>query len=522
MFRTLTAAQTRAVEEEAVSAGVSLASLMRSAGLQVARVVAEKAACGDVVVLAGPGNNGGDGWVAARDLKAAGRSVKVLSVRNPGELSGIAAEAARDAIASGVQWRVPFGSPAPDELAEAAVIVDALLGTGVSGAPRAPIGAWVDAANAGNAFVVAVDVPTGVDADSGAVPGGAMRADCTVTFAAPKLGLLTYPGAGYVGEMVVADVGTGLLVPVPGVAEVWDSADYAALLPVPALGAHKNSRGRVLVVAGSLAYPGAAILAAKGAMRSGAGYVRLAVPRSVVPIAQCHLLAVPVVGLPEGTDGALSAEAAEEVLSLAENADAVVLGPGLTVAPGAVAAVREVVLRLKVPVVLDADALNALANGTDLVRGLVGPVVMTPHPGELARLLKTSVERVQSDRLSSAGMLAGQMRAVVLKGAGTITSGADRQVINTSGTPALATAGTGDVLSGVIGALLAQGLGPLEAGALGAYLHGRAGEAAAEVLTPVCVTAEDVPGYLPVAVAGLLGAKNTRGKTIDTRALGGR
>lgn len=506
MYRALTADQSRAAEQSAVDAGTSLAALMRAAGAAVAAEVAERVPAGTIVVLAGPGNNGGDGWVAARELAVGGRNVVVLSTRDPQELSGIAAEAAAETIAADVvSWRVPDRPPTSEDLAGAAAVVDALLGTGSTAPLRAPLDEWVSAVNECGAYVISVDLPTGVDSDSGLLAGPAIQADCTVTFTAPKLGLVLYPAAGRAGEVVVADIGIE-----HGAAdfahapEVWSVSDYAALLPLPAVDAHKNQRGRVLVIAGSAAYPGAAVLAARGAMRSGAGYVTLAVPSSVVPVAQAHLQAVPVVGLPQGHSRALSSAALEKALQLAKDHDAVVLGPGLTQVDGAVVTVRGLVSRLETPLVVDADALNALVDAHELIAQRTAPTVLTPHPGELGRLLGMGVEHVQRDRIEAAAELAGPARAVVLKGAGTVTSIGRRAVINTSGTPALATAGTGDVLAGVIGALLAQGLTPLEAGALGAYLHGRAGEAAAADLTPLCVTAEDVPDYLPAAVAELL------------------
>jgi ADP-dependent NAD(P)H-hydrate dehydratase / NAD(P)H-hydrate epimerase len=233
--------------------------------------------------------------------------------------------------------------------------------------------------------------------------------------------------------------------------------------------------------------------------------VTLAVPQSVVPIAQGHLVSVPVVGLPQGRTHAFASTAAPKLLQLAREHDAVVVGPGLTLADGAVATARSLVAQVDVPLVVDADGLNALIDAQELIAARTAPTVLTPHPGELARLLAVSGAEVQADRVFSSGRLASEMCVVVLKGAGTVISGEGRQVINVSGTSALATAGTGDVLAGMTGAFLAQGLDPLAAGALAAYLHGRAGEAAASVLTPVSVTGEDIPEYLPVAIGELLG-----------------
>ena len=504
MIRALNAEQARSTENRAVAEQhASLASFMASAGEAVASQVGERVPEGRIVVLCGPGNNAGDGWVAARELHAWGRDVRVFSLVAPTSLSGIAADAASAAVTAGVSWSET--TPSSEDLASASVVVDALLGVGARGALRGPLGAWVDAANASGAYMLAVDVPTGVDSDTGAVEGSAIRADATVTFTAPKLGLVLFPGAGFAGEVIVAQVGVeASLADLADAPELWAPEEYAALLPLPAPDAHKNSRGRLLVIAGSGSYPGAAVLAARGAMRSGAGYITLAVPEAVVPVAQAHLLAVPVVGMPQGRGRAFSSAALEKLLQLARDYDAVVLGPGLTLADGAVVTARGLVQRLDMPLVIDADGLNALVGARGLLETLTAPTVLTPHPGELGRLLGISTADVQRDRVFSSAELAMGSTAVVLKGAGTVISGEGRRVINTAGTPALATAGTGDVLAGVVGALLAQGLSPLEAGALGAFLHGRAGEAAAAALTPMCVTAEDVPDFLPDAVGELL------------------
>lgn len=505
MYRAVTAEQSRWLEDAAVAAGTTLVELMDVAGAALASEVAARVPEGRICVLAGAGNNGGDGWVAARELHAAGRDVAVLSLVAPSELVGIAADAARAAIGAGIAWRAPDGPPGPSELAVAGVI-DALLGTGARSPLSEPLASWCDAADRSGAYVVAADVPTGVDADTGLVDARAVHADCTVTFGQPKRGLVQYPGASHAGEVVVADIGLppaaidGLDAP-----EVRTAEEYAELLPMPEADVHKNARGRVLVIAGSPYFPGAAVLATRGAMRMGAGYVTLAVPESVVPIAQAHLVAAPVIGLPAGRTRGFAAAAAGPALELARDYDAVVLGPGLTLADGAVAFARTIVAETDRPLVIDADGLNALVDAVGLVGGRSAPTVLTPHPGELARLLAVPTSEVQADRVSSSARLAGARTAVVLKGAGTVVSAGTRSAIVTAGTPALATAGTGDVLAGMVGALLAQGLVAYEAGLLGAYVHARAGEAAASELTPVCVTAEDLPGFVPAAIAELLG-----------------
>lgn len=504
MLYALTAEQSRAEEARAYEEGsVTAGELMRAAGGRIAAEVDSRIGSGGIVVLCGPGNNGGDGWVAAQELAARGREVSVVSLRDPGALPEPAAGAARDAILAGVAWR------GPDDLSVlsgASVVVDALLGTG-SHLPLRDKARDVCAALQGlEAYVLSVDIPTGTDADTGQADPAAVKADCTIALGSLKRGHVVYPAAGFAGEVVLADIGIPPGAPgYPGAPEVWDHDDYARLLPDPADDAHKNVRGRVLVIAGSSRFAGAAVLAARGAMRGMAGYVTLAVPEPVVPVAQCHLQAVPVVGLPASRARTFGSSAIHKALDLARDFDSVVIGPGLTVADGAVALAREVVSGYAGALVIDADALNALVDAVELVEQREGPTVLTPHPGELARLLGASVPEVQADRVSSSARLSGRHRAVLLKGAGTVVSGAGRSVVTTSGSVALATAGSGDVLAGLVGALLAAGLDPLEAGALGAHLHGRAGELAAVGLTHLCVTAEDLPERIPVAVAELLG-----------------
>lgn len=507
MYPALTAEQSRELERHWLrQTGGTLDALMDSAGRRVAEQVMARVPHGPVVVLSGPGNNGGDGWVAAEVLGKAGREVRVVSTVEPSQLKGEAARAAARAIGHGIPWEVgdPVGLSAI--LEGAFVVVDALLGTGSRLPLRDPIAAWCDAVRRSGARVIAVDVPTGVDSDTGEAAPEASGAEVTVTFSAPKLGLVTHPGAAFAGEIVVADIGIPSEMAPQEAPEIWEHDDFADLLPIPPSNAHKNSRGRVLVIAGSGRFPGAAVLAARGAMRMGAGYVTLAVPEPVVPLAQAHLLAAPVIGLPSSRTRTFSSAAAAAALDMAADYDAVVLGPGLTLADGAVATARSLFARLAKPLVVDADALNALVDAREMIEQRGAPTVLTPHPGELGRLLGSSAASVQGDRVSSSRRLAGPQRVIVLKGAGTVVSSRSRSVIITAGTPALATAGTGDVLSGVIGSLLAQGLRPLEAAALGAHLHARAGEEAAATLTPLCVTAEDVPDHLPWAVGDLLGS----------------
>jgi len=507
MYSVLDSAAMRSAEERVAAAlGTDLAGLMELAGRALAEEAMQRAPEGRIGVAIGPGNNGGDGWVAARALHTAGRDVVAWTTRSPAELDSLARDAASRAVAAGVVWSAP-GTLSAEELAECACVVDALLGTGSSGPARAPLSEWVDAINASGAYVLAADVPTGVDSDTGAVDGRAVDADATVVMLALKPGLLLFPGTRNAGEIVLATLGAPQdALDSPGAPEVWGLHDLRAALPLPAPDAHKNARGRLLVVAGSAAYPGAAVLAVRGAQRAGAGYVTLAIPEAAVSAAHAHLVSAPVIAAPQTGAGTFSSRAARPLLDLARDYDAVVLGPGLTLTDGAVAFVRAFAARVPVPLVVDADGLNALVDAPGILAGREAPTIITPHPGEAARLLGMTTSHVQANRLSCSASLAELGGGVAaLKGAHTVISGGGRLAINTSGGPALATAGTGDVFAGVVGALVAQGAGAYQAAVLGAWLHGRAGDVAASELTPMAVNAEDVPEYLPAAIAELLG-----------------
>lgn len=506
MLYALTEESARAAEHRAVAeSGVTLPELMDRAGAVVAREVSQRVPYGPVVVVVGNGNNGGDGWVAARELHASGREVLVVTPTEPQALEGIAGDAARAAGSDGVPFEVRSETLEIGAFHGYAAVVDALFGIGFTGPVRQPYITWVEAINASGAVVVAVDMPSGVQTDTGRVDKHAVRADVTVTFSAPKRGLLLFPGAEHAGHVLVEDIGVPWeFLGSPGELELWSQADYATLLPRHALDVHKNARGRVLIVAGSGGFPGAAALAAMGAQRMGAGYVTLAVPESIAAIAQTKLTSAVVLPLAENPSKTFASKVAEEIIDVAKEYDAVVVGPGMTLAHGAVLVTRKLVAELQKPLVLDADGLNAMVDTVPAITSRTAPTVITPHPGELARLLDVNVADIQGDRLSFGSKLTGPRLACVLKGAHTITSGRDRHVLNTSGGPSLATAGTGDVLAGMIGTLLAQGLEPLEAGVLGAYLHGRAGDHAATDMTERCVIAEDLPAYLPRAVAELV------------------
>jgi len=381
------------------------------------------------------------------------------------------------------------------------VVVDAIFGTGLHGAVREPYGSVIGTILACGLPVVSADVPSGLDADTGMAAGPVVRADVTVTFSALKPGLLMWPGPSLAGRVVVADI--GVPIDVGGALEIPGRCDLRGLMRWPTPEDHKGSRGTVAVVAGSAAYPGAAALAAAGALRMGCGYVRVVTP---VPAAEVVRQAWPnaiVRPVEADSDGTLANPG--EVLEAVSGADAVVAGPGLTTGAGPAAVIHALIALAGMPLLLDADALNVLAGEPDVLRRREAPTVITPHPGEAGRLLGSDASIVNCDRMRTAVSLSGDALVCVLKGPGTLVAGGGRTAIVCSGGPGLARAGTGDVLAGMTGSLLAQGIDTFDAALLGAYLHGRAGERGAEDLTETCLTASDLPGYIHLAVSELLG-----------------
>jgi NAD(P)H-hydrate epimerase len=388
---------------------------------------------------------------------------------------------------------------AADALEGAAAIVDALLGTGFAGEPREPIKGAIEAINATDAVVVAADVPSGVDASTGVVAGAAVRARATATFHAAKPGLWITPGKTHAGEVRVIEIG----IPAggPAAADVGlVRAAVLALIPRREPGSTKFSEGAVLVVGGSAGLTGAPSLASEAAARAGAGYVITGVPRSLSLIFELRLLEVMTRALPD-EDGSFAPSAVEPALHDAERADAMVLGPGLGRTDGAGDFARELARRVELPLLLDADGLNAHAGAPEALAQRPGPTVLTPHAGELGRLLDLPSAQIDAERLRHVRHAADVSGAiVVLKGDDSlIAEPAGRVAVSPGGAPALATAGTGDVLSGTIGALLAKGMAAFDAACAGVALHAEAGRRAAGVHGPDTVIASDVIAALAAA-----------------------
>jgi ADP-dependent NAD(P)H-hydrate dehydratase / NAD(P)H-hydrate epimerase len=528
------AEQMRAVDRWAIEVrGVAGLDLMERAGAGVARAVERLAPDGPVTVVCGGGNNGGDGLVAARLLRDAGRPVRVVCVTAPQELSGDARTNLERLPGepplrpSGEPW-TGESSPASASRSENvsdlfgadAVVVDALLGTGFQGEPHGAVAEAIETINAVAGAVVSVDVPSGVDASTGVVNGPAVRASLTVSFHAGKPGLWINPGKAYAGELETIDIG----IPRGEAMEAsigLIEASVREALPRRRASWTKFKSGHVLVVGGSRGLTGAPRMAALASMRAGAGYVTVCVPASLQDIlASGGTPEVMTRGLPEDDHGGVSAEAAASVLEATERGGALALGPGLGRGGGAVAFARTLAREAEVAMVLDADGLNAHAGRLGDVAAREAATVLTPHAGELGRLLALSSSQIERERLRHVRMAAKQARAiVVLKGDDTlIADPSGRVAVSPGGSPALATAGTGDVLTGVIAALLAQGVDGFTAAAAGVWLHAEAGREAARLLGAVeGVIASDVIAALPLARS-----QRARGAVRESRPAGRR
>lgn len=517
----------RTVEQELTKVGVSLSELMRRAGAAAAQEVTRFGDALSVAIFVGFGNNGGDGWVAAERLQSMGYQVSVITPVEPSQVkSNLAHVVAVSAERANVPILVsPTRERIQELLASADVVLDAMLGTGFYGDPKAPFDIWIDCINQSGVHVVAADVPSGLSAQTGHASPHTVAADVTVTMLCLKPGLLVDDGRDVCGTLIVAPLAeqtSRLLIEADPVAWRNEAEDYLDVMVPPSSAVDKYTRGSVLVVGGSTRYIGAPVLAARAAARAGAGYVTLAVPEPIVSIVQSHVVEIPVVGMPfDPGCGSFAADAREAILELANKNTAVVAGPGMMVNTSTMAVVAGL-LQCGAPLVLDADALNCLARLTtnrldsfpELIRRS-SPLVLTPHRRELGRLV--GLVDAPPDNLPAVLEAArrivwaegGSEVCVVAKGTATACVGVDIALLPKPGPAALATAGSGDVLAGVMGAVLAKTAGSAENEnlpllcALACEVHGLAGSLAAQRYGSRGVMAGDVADFVGLAVDAL-------------------
>jgi hydroxyethylthiazole kinase-like uncharacterized protein yjeF len=479
-----------AIEEQ----GIPSLDLMEAAGRALADAVAELEPAGPVRVVCGKGNNGGDGFVAARRLRELGFAVDVLLLWPASEVAG-------DAAAN--LERIEAHELGPDEIVErlrdSGVVVDAIFGTGFAGAPRQPARVAIAAINGCGAPVVACDIASGVDAASGEVEGEVVAATLTVTFHAPKVGQLVAPGKWMTGELRVAPIGIPAGAPAAPVAGTIEPG-VLVLLPHRGAQSTKFTSGQVTVAGGSRGLTGAVRMSSLAAIRGGAGYATVAVPADLQEIFATADPEVMSRAVPSSGDGCFAPDSGAPLLDAFEGAAAGVLGPGLGRDEGSLTLVRAVAPRLEVPLVIDADGLNAFAGRLSYIAARPAPTILTPHAGELGRLLGRDSEEIGAHRLATAREAAAAAGAVVvLKGDDTIVCDPEGRVaVNSVSAPGLATAGSGDVLSGLTAALLARGLEPFAAACAAVLAHARAGrEAARRIGAAESVIASDVIAAIP-------------------------
>ncbi len=502
-------ADRRTIQEVGIPASV----LMESAGRAVVRVMVARIddlESRSIAVVCGKGGNGGDGLVVLRTLACLGYDARAIVLAPFESLSGEALDNLQAAFKLGLPVEsAPTSEAWGDALsvvASADLVVDAVFGTGLNEPPRGLYQRVIEDLNDLDTLRVAIDVPSGLSSDSGGVPGVAFDADLTIALAAPKVCHFLPPASELCGEVEVVEIGIPprfLRSGVPTL-ETIDAASLASALPRRRPLSHKGSYGHLLLVAGSVGKTGAAVMAAEAALRSGVGLVTVATAKSAIPMMAARLPEAMWEPLPETDSGALSLRAQSRLRELLGEREALALGPGLGTESETVLLVQEIVGASKIPTVVDADGLNALARAPEKIPA-GRALALTPHPGDAGRLLGSSATEVESDRLQAARGLAAKTKAhVLLKGHRTLVSDPRGNVqVNLTGNAGMATGGTGDVLTGILGALLAQGIDIEEALLLGAHLHGLAGDLAAAEVGQTSLVATDLIRKLPEALRSL-------------------
>ena len=499
MIELITGSQMASIDRRAIDSGVPGIELMEAAGQGATRVVENllgELQNRHIVILCGKGNNGGDGFVIARQAAQSGAKVQVFTATSAREITGDA-KTNLDRLPPDIVQIVDHIATVQNALVNADIAIDALLGTGIQGSPRGIYADLINALTRAQCPIVAVDIPSGLNADTGKIEGPCATATCTVTFARPRIGHFFYPGRAQCGKLHLIDIG----IPPSAIEReristyLIDNRRCARLLPHREPDAHKGDCGRVYILAGSVGLTGAAALAANAALKGGAGLVTLGVPKSLNDILETKVTEAMTHPLPEVKKvRCLSLRARGDIQRACRNADSIAIGPGLGTHRETVELIRRLVRDLGCPAVIDADALNALASDLDAIRACETPLVLTPHIGEFARLTGCSIAEIQHDPIARALKFASHVGAtIVLKGAPTIVATPEGEThINPTGNPGMATGGTGDVLTGLLAALIGQGLNPSDAACTAVYLHGLAADIAAQKTGHISLIASDI------------------------------
>lgn len=515
-MKVVTAAEMRQIDKDTIEGiGIPGIVLMETAGSEIVRAIERHYPTAQRIgVFVGKGNNGGDGLVIARQLAHAGREVQIFLVSPAESFTGEALTNLDIARNLELQIEEILTDAVFIDTLKCDLLVDAIFGTGLRGVVREPVANIINAINNLPIPILSVDLPSGLDADSGNPLGTCVQADRTVTIGLPKRGLLLHPGADLAGKLEVVDIGfPQQVIDAQNIKVNWTTEkDAAAWIPARSPASYKGSYGRVLVVAGSTGMTGAAALTSEAALRVGAGLVTLAIPQNLNTILEVKLSEVMTLPLPETEAGSLAESSTSTILEYAKKTKSLLaIGPGLSQHPETVGLVHQLISEnhkqeLGLRMVIDADGLNALAQETDLISLLGTETVLTPHPGEMARLTNIPISTLESNRIGTAEEFANQYGVtLVLKGAPTITSNPNGETwVNSTGNAGMATAGMGDVLTGIIAGLMAQNVPSETAAVLGVYLHGLAGDIAAEKLGMHGLIAGDVLQAVPQAISSLI------------------
>lgn len=502
-----TAEEIRQLDREAIeNFGIPGVVLMENAGLHVVRAMnARFPRLKDqkALVVCGKGNNGGDGLVVARHLDNQGVEVRVTLLAEKTLLKGDA----KINFDVAEKMNIPIVEITSNEqlpafrnlLLQADVVIDAILGTGLNDAVKGLYKHIIESINKSRKPIIAVDIPSGLSADTGMVYGSCIKADATVTFAIPKRGVILYPAADYVGDLEVVDIGIPkkLISSSPIKVHLLEYANIQGVFRKRMPNTHKGTYGHVLVIAGSPGKSGAALMAGRSALRAGAGLATLAIPENLRMPLEIPTLEVMTVSLPETIKGTISIDAYDEIMKLAQDKRVVAIGPGLTTHPSTVELIFRLIRTLEIPMVIDADGINAVSQNPEILLEAKAPVILTPHPGEMARLVPNI--RIQNNRIPVAQETARKYNSfIALKGVRTIVASPDGNVfVNPTGNPGMATAGTGDVLTGIIAGLVAQNIIPVEAAKAGVFLHGVAGDLVAQEKGEYGLLAGDLIDAIP-------------------------
>ncbi|MBM4128712.1 MAG: NAD(P)H-hydrate dehydratase [Nitrospira sp.] len=509
-MKVVTSSEMREIDRKTIQEhGIDGLVLMERAGMAVVARIKEVFGRKKVIVVSGSGNNGGDGLVVARNLHNEGWDVKAFLTAKPEDLKGDALSQYTSAVKFGVDIKpVKELLNKPSLITAHTIIVDALLGTGLSKKVTGTIAQVISFLNNSKVPIVSVDIPSGISSDTGQIMGEAIKAGVTVTFGLPKRGHLLFPGAEYSGKLFIEDIGfpKSLLDSEELGVELLTREDIGPLIPERRRYSHKGDYGHVLIVAGSRGKTGAALMAAKACLKSGAGLVTIGIPESLGKVFQSRVTEEMTLMLPDRGDGTLAEEAVKTILGfLGETADVLAIGPGIGVSDDTKEIIKTLIEHSGNPLVIDADGINCLKGEKKILKRAEMPVILTPHPGEMARLIddpSIGIREIEKDRITTASTFARELNThLVLKGVPSLIVAPDgKTYINSTGNPGMATAGTGDVLTGMIAGFLSQKLSALNAAILGVYLHGLAGDLAVSEKGEYSLVASDIIEKIPAAL----------------------